>query len=151
MKRIAIMGLVVVALMLVFALPAQAEVLVNEKNPVTWTTLIPCSGEMVVVEGYMHHKEAVTADGAGGFHVTISDQPMGLQGVDTAGNKYNGVGGTRSTENMKVGEVYTLVNNYRFIGVGKAPNYNVHETWHYTINANGELTADLDNLRITCK
>lgn len=151
MKRIAIIGLVVVALMLAFALPAQAQVLVNEKNPVTWTVVIPCSGETVVAEGYMHHKEAVTVDGAGGFHVTISDQPMGLQGVDTAGNKYNGVGGTRMTENMKVGYVYTYVNNYRFIGAGKAPNFSVHETYHITINANGELTADVVNVKVTCK
>ena len=151
MKRIAIIGLVVVALMLAFALPAQAEVLVNEKIPVTWMVVIPCSGEMVVLEGFMHHKEAVTNDGAGGFHVTISDQPMGLQGVGTFGNKYNGVGVTRSTHNMKVGEVYTFVNNYRMIGAGKAPNFSVHETVHYTINANGEVTVDFVKAKITCK
>jgi hypothetical protein len=151
MKKIAIIGLMVVALMLVFVLPAQAEVLVNEKTPVTWTTTIPCSGETIVLEGFMHHKEAVTNDGAGGYHVTISDHPMGLQGVDTAGNKYNGVGGTRWTENVKVGEVYTYVNVYRMIGAGKAPNFSVHETYHYTINANGELTVDFVKAKTVCK
>lgn len=151
MKRIAIIGLLVVMLTLTFALPAQAEVLQNEKVPITWTAFIPCNGETVVLEGYMHIKFAVTVDGAGGFHVTQSSQPMGLQGVGDQGNKYNGVGGTRWTMNMKVGEVYTYVNVYRIVGAGKAPTFSVHQTIHYTINANGVVTAQVDNLKTYCK
>ena len=151
MRKIAIIGLLAVMLMLAFALPAQAEVLQNDKVPVTWPVIIPCSGEFVELEGYMHIKYAVTADGAGGFHVITSSQPMGLQGVGDFGNKYNGVGGTRWTQNMKVGEVYTYVNVYRMVGAGKAPTWSVHETYHYTINANGEITAQFDHLKTYCE
>ena len=109
---------------------------------------------MVVLEGVMHTMYSFTEDGNGGFHVTSFSQPQKLQGVGQAtGDKYNGNGGTRSSENIRgpFPYEYTYVNNYNFIGQGKGNNFQVHETVHVTINANGEITADTNNYRSTCK
>jgi len=43
------------------------------------------------------------------------------------------------------------VNNFYMIGQGPGNNFKVHETYHYTIDANGELTAFVDNFSVTCK
>jgi hypothetical protein len=46
---------------------------------------------------------------------------------------------------------YTLVNNFRIIGQGAGNNFLLHETFHITVNANGELTAVADNYSVDCK
>lgn len=148
----------IIPTLVVLALAAslvQAEVLVNEKNPVMWYTWIPCTGDEVILEGFMHVLITGTVDANGGAHGKYKMQPMNLQGEviwgPNEGAKYNGTGGTQDQWNMKKGETYTFINNYRMIGQGKAPNYMVHETWHVTINANGEVTAVVDNVKVSCK
>jgi hypothetical protein len=43
---------------------------------------------------------------------------------------------------------FTIVNNFKIIGQGPDNNYTVHENTQFTINANGDLTATVDNLKI---
>jgi hypothetical protein len=45
----------------------------------------------------------------------------------------------------------TFVNNFRIIGQGPGNNFLVHENFHLTINANGEVTATHDNFSVECK
>ena len=70
----------------------------------------------------------------------------------TSGAQYQATGITRSSENV-VGMPYnyTLVNNFRIIGQGAGNNFLLHETFHITVNANGELTAVADNYSVDCK
>ena len=162
MKKITILMLGIMLLAATFSMatvqPAAAEMLQNDKSDITWTLWVPCAnggaGEMVVLEGVMHTKFSVTNDGNGGFHVRTSSQPQKLQGVgQITGDKYNGNGITQTNDNVRgpFPSTYTYVNNYNFIGQGKGNNFQVHETVHVTINANGEITADTNNYRSTCK
>jgi len=43
------------------------------------------------------------------------------------------------------------VNNFYMIGQEPNNNFKVHETFHFTINANGEVTAFADNFSVTCQ
>ena len=43
------------------------------------------------------------------------------------------------------------MNNFRIIGQGPGNNFLVHETFHVTINANGVVTATVDNFSVECK
>jgi hypothetical protein len=45
----------------------------------------------------------------------------------------------------------TFVNNFRIIGQGPGNNFLLHETFHLTVNANGELTTIHDNFSVDCK
>ncbi|MBI4420235.1 MAG: hypothetical protein HY560_05360, partial [Gemmatimonadetes bacterium] len=45
----------------------------------------------------------------------------------------------------------TYVNNFRIIGEGSGNNLLVHATSHITVNANGELTAVVDNFSVECR
>ncbi|MHC4151396.1 MAG: hypothetical protein ACYSSP_04770 [Planctomycetota bacterium] len=142
-------------LLIVVAASLRAEVVQNEKIETTWLQVIPCSDDTVVIGGYIHMLASITEDGAGGYHAKIKTSPSPLKGIVVDGPnvdaKYNGTGVTQTQLNLKKGVTETYVNRYRFVGEGKAPNYSVHETWHITINANGELTAEPVNVKITCK
>jgi hypothetical protein len=45
----------------------------------------------------------------------------------------------------------TFVNNFRIIGQGPGNNFVLHENFHLTINANGEVTTVHDNFSADCK
>jgi hypothetical protein len=153
---------VLLAFVILFALvaaPVMAEATTFTNNysiPFELTQWVPCAadgaGEEIHLTGVVHVLEHYTLDGRGGFHVKMHYQPQGLSGLGlTTGDKYQGTGVTQDTENGQVGRVYTFVNNYRMIGQGPGNNFLLHETFHYTISANGELTAYVDKWSVECK
>jgi hypothetical protein len=145
------------ALLLIASTTARAEVVQNEKIDFTgFFTFVPCAdggaGEEVVFEGNLHILFTVTADKKGGFHVKSHFQPQGLSGVGSStGDSYQATGVTQDHYNLKAGETYTSVNNFRMIGQGPGNNFLIHSTFHYTINAKGELTVEHDNSSVECK
>ena len=82
-------------------------------------------------------------------------QPQGLSGVglDT-GDTYRATGVTQDhfKGSFKNGQFSsTFVNNFRIIGQGRGNNFLIHENFHFTINANGEMTTVHDNFSVDCK
>ena len=141
-------------------MPALAKadtVTTNVKYHVEWTKWVPCAmdgaGEDVTLSGEMHKVYHVTVnDGRGSVHIINHCQPQGISGIGlTSGDKYQATGATLSSFNGWVGIPETDVNNYRIIGQGPGNNFLVHETVHITVNANGEVTSDVENVRIGCK
>jgi hypothetical protein len=136
---------------------AQADSFtVSQTFPIDITVFVPCAnggaGEDVEITGNLHDLFHVTFDGVGGLHVTVHDNPQGISGFGlTTGDTYRGVGITEEHFNGTVGSTDTFVNNFRIIGNGPGNNFSVHENIHVTINANGELTAFVDNFSVTCK
>jgi len=135
--------------------PAQAAT-TNVKVPVDIGVFIPCaaggSGEVVFLTGNLHVLLRFTIDSRGGIHAGYHFQPQGISGVgQTTGDKYQGTGVTQAEFNAKVGVEETFINNFRIIGQGNGNNFLVHETFHITINANGSVTAFLDNFSVDCR
>ena len=137
---------------------AAAEVVQNTRVPTTIGVFVPCAnggaGEFVVLSGDLHVLSTVTNDGAGGFHVGGHFQPMGITGTGLiTGDKYQATGVTRYDFNVKppFPSENTYVNNYRMIGQGPGNNFLVHATAHVTVNANGDVTATVNNYSTTCK
>lgn len=125
----------------------------NEMVDVTLEVLVPCSGETIELEGTLHFKNHMTING-NNFNYKSHAQPQGLQGYGDQGNRYNGVGVTRSGQTGSFSGYpfqFTEVNNFRMIGQGQAPNYHLHFNRHITVNANGDVTSEVDNTRITCE
>ncbi len=138
-------------------LPALTDTY-NLTVPTNIYVSIPCAlggqGEDVYLSGDLHVVLHFTLDASGsGYHVDEHYQPQGITGVGmTSGVKYQATGVTRSSENFRaLPYSYTFVNNFRLIGAGPGNNYLLHETFHLTINANGELTAVADNYGVDCK
>ena len=138
--------------------PVHAEVVENESIDLNLVQFVPCAnggiGEFVELNGSLHQLITFTINGntiSGKTHF----QPQGISGVglDT-GDKYQGAGVTQDhfKESFKNGQfVQTFVNNFRIIGQGAGNNFLVHENFHLTITANGEVTASHENLSIECK
>jgi hypothetical protein len=135
---------------------AQSEVVVNESIPIAITVFVPCAdggaGELVALEGDLHVLLTITENDN---HLSIKahSQPQGISGTGlTTGDSYQGTGVTQDHFTTGLGaEAFTFVNNFRIIGQGPGNNFLVHQTFHVTINANGEITATVDNFSAECK
>lgn len=146
--------------LLVLALPIQAGVIANDMDNIDFVAFVPCAdngnGELIEGTGRLHVLFREEFDSAGGTHYGNHFQPMGLKATGaTTGDRYNANGVTQGSTNVGSGGLPltdTYINNYRMVGTGgNAVSYHVHTTYHITINANGELTAFVDDTRITCE
>ena len=147
--------------------PAQGEVVITQPGsnsfsssvvvPVNIGVYVPCArdgaGEFVMLSGNLHSLYHFTDDGAGGFHVMSENNPQGVSGTGSiTGDKYQATGVTLShfnTSGLPFNQTY--VNNFRIIGQGPDNNYLVHQTYHITVNAKGQLTAMVDNFSVECR
>ncbi|MGH7589687.1 MAG: hypothetical protein ACRELU_13975 [Gemmatimonadota bacterium] len=139
--------------------PARAETeIINERFLIELLVFVSCAdegaGELVLLEGTLHSLFHITIN-SNNFKVKVHDQPQGISGTGlTTGDKYQATGVTQET----VGGSFvngqfsdTFVNNFRIIGQGPGNNFLLHENLHITLNANGELTAFVDNFSVECK
>jgi len=119
---------------------------------------VPCAnggaGEPVALSGDLHILFTFTINGN---NVSLKShfQPQGVTGVGlTTGDKYQATGVTQDhfKASLQNGQFeMTFVNNFRIIGQGPGNNFLVHITTHLTGNANGVVTASVDNFSLDCK
>jgi hypothetical protein len=136
---------------------SATNVILNDQVPFNRTVFVSCAnggtGELVVISGTLHVLIHETISSSGNDHFKVHFQPQGISGVGlTTGDQYRATGVTQehfNFNNLPVND--TFVDNFRIIGQGPGNNFLVHENFHFTINANGELTAVHDNLTVDCK
>jgi hypothetical protein len=138
------------------ALAAAETYMDNVRVPYDLYVYVPCAaggaGEDVYLSGTLHFLFETTIDSSGSFHTKFHAQPQGISGTGlTTGDKYQATGVTQDRFNGKVGSAYTFVNNFKIIGQGPGNNFLIHENYHVTVNANGEVTAYVDNFRVECR
>ena len=113
----------------------------------------PCNGDNVVTSGRLHMLTSTTLDANGGLHVDLHFQVKDGRGVGVpSGISYNAVGITRETLNFPSGGGFndTFVNNFRMIAAANGPSFQVHQTFHFTVDAKGNVTANVAKTRTTC-
>jgi hypothetical protein len=128
----------------------------NASVPIDQVVFISCAnggaGESVTLSGTLHVLFHFTVNGAGQVTVTSQVNPQGVSGIgEITGSKYQGTGVSSSIATGRVGSQTTTINNFRIIGQGPGNNFLVHENLHFTVNANGTVTASVDNLSVACK
>jgi hypothetical protein len=153
---IAVLSVAMVVLGLVLPMYTRAEKVENLSVTTDIDVFIPCAkggaGELVTLSGYLHVLIQITENNGGGFHVKTHFQPQGISGVGTVtGDKYQATGVTQDELNVAAGVEETFINNFRIIGQGPGNNLLIHETFHITINANGDVTVFVDNVSAECK
>jgi hypothetical protein len=150
----------VVLLLMVIVTPwAKGETVSTEIYPVNESVWIPCanggSGEDVLLIGQLRVQiSAATNDNH--EHFKIRSQPLGLYGLGlVTGDVYHAVGVTQTEYSCQIppGQQFqeTYVNNYRIIGRGPGNNFMVHEVFHVTHDASGEIAVVFDNTSSECK
>lgn len=155
-----ILGLVV--FMLGFATLILPNVLHAEATTILkTTTTVPlntvqfnqCTGENVALSGMLRTRIDIMMDGHGGFHSRLFITPEDVRGVgQVSGTEYLEVGGTRNITNNTSGGTreFTATSMLNFISKGSAPNLQTKYTIHFTINPNGDLTANVSNFSTEC-
>ena len=156
MKNTKIMMFLVAALAILTG-PANAAIQVNESIPITLSVFVPCAaggaGEIVDLSGPLHVLITSTINGN---HVSgrFQFQPQGISGTgETTGLRYQATGLTAEnfTTSLQNGQAtLTFINRFDIIGQGPNNNFTVHETAHFTFNADGTLTVFFDNFSIEC-
>ncbi len=140
------------------SLPAAAEVQINYTIDLTLDVLVPCAaggmGEVVELTGPLHLFITYTVNG-NNVSGSIQSQPQGISGIGlTTGDKYQGTGVTRESfhHSLQDGQAnLTFVNNFYIIGRGQGSKSLLHETFHFTINAEGIVSVTHDSLGVDCK
>lgn len=159
MKRKSALGLALAAALPWFlvANASSAGVLVNVVEPFEQVVAVPCAedgaGEDVLLSGLLHVLITGTLDASGSLHTTTHFQPMGVAGIGmTSGAVYRATGVTRDQANgLDVPFEATFVNNFRIIGPGKGNNLLIHELFHVTVNAVGQVTVLVDRVSTECR
>ena len=137
------------------AVRAQATTVTsNASFPFTETTAT-CSEQFVTLTGKMHLLAHVTTDAQGGRHATLQINTEGVKGTDAAGNQYV----SSSTNNDSLNEAGaagsqhedTVTTKFLLLGKGNLPDLFVKTTMHVTVNANGEVTAEVTNVVAQCR
>jgi hypothetical protein len=126
----------------------------REKIPITIQAYLDCAGEIVEVSGNLHSVLHHTINGKRATY-TSHFQPMGLQGYGTvSGSMYNATGVTRQVNTLSLTgaqQTFTYVNRFHFVGTGGAASFFLKQTSHITVNANGEITSQVDNFDMSCE
>lgn len=103
------------------------------------TRLVHTDGNLHVVISMTLNRNRVSG--------TVHFQPQGAKLVDDDGNSYSGTGVFHSAFNEPLDgdgtTTFTSIDSFKIIGHGAAPNFLVQVVAQTTINANGELTADV--------
>lgn len=135
----------------------------GDKLPYNFRTFVPCAadgaGEYVDFSGYKHEFRHITRDSNGGYQLKVHLSHHLTGRGDTTGDLYKLVGAgddyflyfPPDENGFAQRHVVTLVITRPVIGIGQAVNGFVHETAHYTMNANGEVAVDFIKRNFTCK
>src|SRR5262245_43941365 len=122
----------------------------NVRVPVTLSG-VTCDSELVEGTGIGHFHNTATQDASGNLHVTNHTTVTGTAVAQLSGARYR----VSFEDNLSLtlrgvpGE-FTEVMNTQLIGQGGASNLVARSLVHFTVNANGVLTAAVDKFVVHC-
>ena len=129
----------------------------NIQIPFASTVLVTCAnggaGELVDITGTLHVVQHGTVADNGSHGGFAHSQLQWAKGVgQSTGDVYQTGGVTQIVEFDALGPqmITTTADNVLLIGPGPGNNRRVHMTIHLTVNANGEVTADVNIVEVTC-
>src|SRR3989442_1629184 len=111
-----------------------------------------CAGEPVHMTGVMHQLVHFTNNGSGGGLLVLTSNYQGVKGVGlVSGTQYVGTNADHLTIDTNSSDPFpfelTFHGHISFIGPGPGNNVEVDVTIHTTINANGQMTAEVVEVR----
>ena len=135
--------------------PAAAQVGQNERIDVSFTTF-SCSSGPILVEGVRHIQNRAVDSSSGVTHFGGHASFIGT-GIDATGTRYRFVAVHNSQLSYDFNDSPPIILSDSRHGVairrgesGAADDAHFVESYHYTINANGELVTSQDRLHDDC-
>jgi hypothetical protein len=133
---------------------ASAANVANLFIPLSGQAVNSCNGELVTFSGPVHVVVDVTSDGAGGFHMVVSQNVVNWTGSGDQGNNYvlpQTSHTSRYESDVKAGSTTTGTLSQLAISKGSAPNFELFALSHVTVNANGEVSSSIDTFSADCR
>jgi hypothetical protein len=129
----------------------MATVSANTSDPLSQLLSNPCNGDLVAIEGVVHTVFGLHVDQAGGSHIQAHIIEHGAGTGLAAGDKYSFSADTSFVSNTPdpTSET-TQVVNVHLVGQGGAPDFFALQVLHFTVNANGQVTALVDKFTSAC-
>jgi hypothetical protein len=152
----------------VFASAASAEASVSVSHQTIEVTNFPVSlancvnggtGELLLLSGTLHTTTAIRTDADGGLHVTLHANLVDMSGVGTSSGDIYRVTDTAAGSGARVSayipagsppRTLTQSGDIRFISMGSGDNLVIRNTFHRTINANGDVTVSNPTFEPRC-
>lgn len=118
---------------------------------VNFTRFDNCNGEFVDFETKRKWVTTITNDGARGFHVGLHRAWRGTGVGQDTGTEYT-LNWPWQQQQYTRGFPFTLTRtaNNNLISKGKADNRIFKGTRHITVNANGDVTVDFNDITLEC-
>jgi hypothetical protein len=131
---------------------AQAATVSNVDTPISFTSLSPCTSELIAFSGVEHDTLNMTFDNSGGVHVELHINFQNVSGTGlSSGTTYQLPSTLNQTYNAQPGLVETTTFTEPLIAPGPGNNLFLHETAHITVNPDGTVTSSFDNSTVTCQ
>ncbi|MBV9109102.1 MAG: hypothetical protein JO306_06835 [Gemmatimonadetes bacterium] len=127
----------------------------NFDTPYRSKVFVPCAnggaGEKVESVGTIHRLIHITAND-NSFHITLHANPQDVTGTGlTTGDTYQTRGTFNAHENdVLPGVTESIRDAFKLVGPGPDNNFTIVETYHLTINNNGEPVVDTEEFSIEC-
>ena len=138
--------------------PASAQTITETNHfvfPQVFTIVNPCTGDALSFTGDFVAITHVTVTDAGHVVVVSNGHSSREVGVDlTTGQTFRLLSSAASVGTFQASGApseFTVGLTNNFVGQGPANNLIQHELQHITINANGEVSASLDQVSIECR
>lgn len=143
----------VAALVSLLVLPAWTrQQFVNVQRPVAGSFTNPCNGEQFDLDGTTHFQLNVRQDGNGGDHYSGHTNSRG-SGVTASGVRYVVNGTSNVSDNSREdGSTSGNVGHFHVNRQGNdAPDFFATFHFHVTRGADGQPTAEIDNVELECR
>ncbi len=141
--------------MLVLAPTALAQA-INQKIPYSNTFASSCTGEEVTYEGTLHLVGNFVKDSSGGVHFK-GHSNLQAKGVGPSGDRYVITSGQNTSNKIDLESdsagIFATTFNVNIIHQGEdgtEDDFKGEQKFHFTTNANGELTAVFENIEAEC-
>jgi hypothetical protein len=133
-------------------MPAQAQAAQVMRVPFVSMDFNDCSGEAVLTQGQLTLIVRSASDGNGGSHFVFNGTVVGRAIGEMSGAEYLiSSAFSLNVNNSGAGtQTFTSAQSGRAIGQGTTPNSVFHALTHFTIQANGTVTASIDRFSFEC-
>lgn len=126
----------------------------NEQLTISSSVLNPCNGDLVAFQGTVHVTSTLTIDASGGYHLKTHSNYQDVSGTGSpSGRNYRIVTTRNETVNDSDTAQFetTVIQTIKAVSQGALPNLFIHVVFHVTVNANGQTTSTVTEMRTECR
>jgi hypothetical protein len=153
MNKLKLLVAISVAAAAMFASPMYAQAAATTQIIPFDTDINLCNGDPLHLSGSQLVLSQVTGNATGGFTVVSQFDPQGVIGIDpVTGTTYHFTGTVRDTYTLKSAGAYTntFIDRFHVQATSGEDTFFVYDTFHMTITPDGNLTAFVSNISVSC-